>query len=118
VTVRFVYFDGAEARHYEVLLEEFNERYPHITVELEAGELPAANSSDWDVILAPEWRIAQMWREETIASLNPFVEQDMSFNLADYHPGVVELFTSDDVMWAVPAGMDVGRFLRACAGIA
>ena len=41
-----------------------------------------------------------------ILSLDPFVEQDRSFDLSDFYPGGVELLTIENRMWAVPSGVD------------
>jgi multiple sugar transport system substrate-binding protein len=42
-----------------------------------------------------------------IVNLDPFVENDESFDLNDFYPGAMQLFTDNGKIWAIPAGMDV-----------
>lgn len=113
VTIRFAYLeDLIDKDYYEPLVEAFNERYPHITVELTARtweryyESPAA-AADADVFIAADWTMHMLRSHGYIVNLSPSIQQDESFDLSDFYPGVVDRFTIDDELWAVPAGVDM-----------
>jgi len=104
VTVEFVYDEEiVDVDYYERLVEIFHERYPHITINLR----PSAWDGDWDVVADSEDWIVRMKRGGRIRSLDSFIEQDESFDLADFYPAAVELFMIDDELWAMPSGTDV-----------
>ncbi len=43
--------------------------------------------------------------EAAILSLSPFVQQDASFNHADFYPGTLEICSREGNLWAIPAGL-------------
>lgn len=102
--IKFVYpSDNIEKGYYEPFVQMFNERYPNVTVEL----CPDRWDDDYDVFVDPEWWILQLRRQEGIRSVETFFEIDTSFDLSDFYPSIVELFTTDGTTWAVPAGVDL-----------
>jgi hypothetical protein len=38
--------------------------------------------------------------------LDPFIEQDESFDLSDFYPATLETFTIEGKTWAIPYGVD------------
>jgi len=111
VTITFAHlaFDTA---HYERLAQDFNESHPYITVELRAkqprewmrsGDLSV---DDVDVFVAQDSALAWLLEQESILNLDPFIEQDGSFELPDFYPRMVENLTNGGKTWAVPAGID------------
>jgi multiple sugar transport system substrate-binding protein len=103
VTIKFSYIDDSVAPgYYETLAQEFSERHPHIAVDLRPE-----GWDDWDAAADPEYWTLRLHGMESILSLDPFIEQDGSFDLSDFYPNVVEQFTIDGQLWAIPYGVDL-----------
>ena len=100
VTIKFAYFGPAE--YYEPVIQEFNASYPDITVELDAS-----GEDNADVFIISPFDLYELLEQGTSLSLDPFIEQDASFDLADFYPGAVGLYTSAGRLWAVPAGVNM-----------
>jgi len=98
VTIRFVHF-GVDPDYYQSLAQEFNASHPYITVEL------LDDADDADVFINSPFALSGL-RDEVL-SLDPFIEQDESFDRSDFYPGTVELFTREGETWAVPASVNV-----------
>lgn len=103
VTIVSAHF-GSDADYYETLVQEFNESYPYITVKLVG---PDADADAVDVFVNSPFALSYLQEQGSILSVRPFIEQDASFDLSDFYPGTVELFTSEGEMWAVPGGVNV-----------
>jgi len=111
VTIAFTHatFD---TDYYEPLVQEFNKRTPHITVELyprEPGEwMRSGNLSvdDADVFVTMDSGLNWLQEQGVILGLDPFLEQDESFDLSDFYPGMVEHLTNEGKTWAIPAGLE------------
>ncbi len=110
VTIRFAcpVYDRA---YYEPLIQEFSKSYPQTTVELvtvPANMWPrrVGDLEDVDVFLAPDSLLTELVAAGNVLSLEPFIEQDKSFDAADYYPGVLENLSGQGQLWAVPAGLD------------
>lgn len=88
--------------YYEALVEEFGKEYPHITVESVPPE-----TDDADVFVSSPFALEELRTEDSIVSLDLFIEQDPSFDLADFYPGTVGLFTTEGKTWAIPSGVVV-----------
>lgn len=97
VTITFGY-DGSE-EYYQALVEAFNETYPYITVELDIDddEVPP------DVLTISPFDLSDLLEENAILAVDPFVEQDESFDLTDFYPGTVELCSREGRLWAIPS---------------
>jgi multiple sugar transport system substrate-binding protein len=101
---------GSDAEYYEALVQEFNERYPHITVEVRprrSFQPFQQTNPDADVFVGSSFNLNELREEGDVLSLEPFIEQDVAFDLSDFYPGTVEAFTSEGRVWAIPAGMDM-----------
>ena len=101
VTIVFAH-PGLDAEYYEALVQEFSESYPYITVELVGSD-----TGDPDVFVDSQFALSELREQDNVLSLDPFIEQDASFDLSDFYPGTVGLFTSEGEVWAIPAGVDV-----------
>jgi len=106
VTIVFAH-SGSDAEYYEALVQEFNERYPHITVEIRPRRSFQQTNPDADVFVSSSFTLSELREEGDVLSLDPFIEQDASFDLSDFYPGTVEAFTSEGETWAIPAGTDM-----------
>jgi multiple sugar transport system substrate-binding protein len=101
VTIVFAH-PGLDAEYYETLVQEFSKSYPYITVELVSSA-----TGDADVFVDSQFALSELREQDNVLSLDPFIEQDASFDLSDFYPGTVRLFTSGGETWAIPAGVDV-----------
>jgi multiple sugar transport system substrate-binding protein len=101
VTIVFAHPD-LDTEYYEALVQEFSESYPYITVEL-----VSSGTGDADVFVDSQFAPSELREQDNVLSLDPFIEQDASFDLSDFYPGTVGLFTSEGEVWAIPAGVDV-----------
>jgi ABC-type glycerol-3-phosphate transport system substrate-binding protein len=107
VTILFAH-SGSDAE-YEALVQGFHERHPHITVELRTRRsFPFQQGNpDADVFVSSSFALSELRERGDVLSLDPFIEQDASFDLSDFYPGTVEAFTSEGRVWAIPAGVDM-----------
>ena len=109
VTITFVhmYF---EEDPYERLVEKFSESHPHIIVELSPrfwpGPRAGLNTRDVDVLTVMEGELIGLQARGEILSLDPFIDRDESFDPSDLYVSAAALFTIENQMWAVPAGVD------------
>jgi len=106
VTIVFAH-SGSDADYYEALVQEFNERYPHLTVEIRPRRPFQQTNPDVDVFVSSSFALSEPREQDDVLSLDPFIEQDASFDLSDFYPGTVEAFTSEGRVWAIPAGVDM-----------
>jgi multiple sugar transport system substrate-binding protein len=101
VTIVFAHPD-LDAEYYEALVQEFSESHSYITVEP-----VSSGTDDADVFVDSQFAPSELRERDNVLSLDPFIEQDASFDLSDFYPGTVGLFTSEGEVWAIPAGVDV-----------
>jgi len=110
VTISFAHPRPDEA-FYQELVRQFNERYPHITIELHPTRWDSMGGTsdvrDVDVFVNSEFALGSLREEGAILDLTPFVEQDAGFSLDDLHPGTVGLFTREGKLWAIPSSADM-----------
>lgn len=109
VTIAFAH-PNVDEEHYEPLVQEFNRTHLDVTVELHPmvwDQLNDLSAEDADVFVAGASALDVLQEQGGILSLDPFIEQDKSFDLADFYPGALELLTSEGKTWAIPAGVDV-----------
>ena len=109
VTIVFAH-SGSDAEYYEALAQGFHERYPHLTVEMRprrSFQQFQQTNPDADVFVSSSFALSELREEGDVLSLDPFIEQDASFDLSDFYPGTVEAFTSEGRVWAIPAGVDM-----------
>ncbi|MBN1994856.1 MAG: sugar ABC transporter substrate-binding protein [Anaerolineae bacterium] len=110
VTITFVY-PAVDEGYYEPLVQQFNQSYPHLTVELKRvpfDRLDDLAPDEADIFLVYDYLVYQMKQEGDILDLSPFIEQDDVFDQADFYPGTVEMLSSEGKQWSIPAGVDVG----------
>ncbi len=106
VTITFAYPDAEEA-YYETLIAEFNEIYPHITIE----DVPDYSfNEDVDAFFVSPFGLSNLLEQEALLNLAPLIQQDDSFDLDGFYPATLELFTRDDQLWAIPSDVTVRVF--------
>jgi multiple sugar transport system substrate-binding protein len=109
VTIAFAHPD-VDTDYYEPLVRAFNESTPHITVEPQprpADQVGNLDVDDTDVFAVGVFTLIGLQQQGEVLSLDPFIEQDASLDLADFYPGMVGIVSSEGKTWAVPAGVDI-----------
>ena len=89
-----------DQQYFENALTGFNERYPHITVKL------STTASTADCFVDESYDIVGLVDNERIVNLNPFLDQNEDFDKSDFVPGILDIFTTENKLWAVPAGFN------------
>lgn len=105
-TISFVHQEY-EAEYYEPLVEEFMQAHPEITVELTTAygnDIDAYSQAD--VVHVDIFTYIQFQPQGAFLDLTPLVEQEAEFGFSDYYPGTIDLFSSNDKLWAIPSGID------------
>ena len=108
VTISFAYSSG-DQEYYQKQVRAFSERSPNITVELRSGgggRFGWSRPEGADVFVSSQFALDTLREEDGILSITPFIEMDESFNLSDYYPSIVEIYTTGGELWAVPSGAD------------
>jgi multiple sugar transport system substrate-binding protein len=109
ITIVFVHPE-VDTEVYQTLAGEFAETHPSITVELRAstGTMWSALSiGETDVFVAAPYVLLQLLQQDQVLDLDPFIEQDRSFQASDFYPGTMDLLTFEGKTLAIPAGVDV-----------
>ncbi|MBN1579739.1 MAG: sugar ABC transporter substrate-binding protein [Anaerolineae bacterium] len=103
-------FPDWDTEHYRRMLQEFNELYPYITIELQPKKgdiLGGIGAGNADAFVSSQF--AQIWLKDqgNVLNLTPLVEQDNTFNASDFYPGAIDLYTSEGSIWGIPVGVDL-----------
>ena len=109
-SIRFACFNYDRA-YYEPLVQEFSAAHPQITVELvplpdDAWRRQLSLLEGVDTFVASSTLLGDLLEDGRILNLDPFIEQDETFDAADFYPGVLENLSAEGKTWAVPAGLD------------
>jgi multiple sugar transport system substrate-binding protein len=109
VTIAFAHPEVDSGR-YEELVETFNTQHPYITVELlprDWNMLDNLGAGDVDVFVTEPFALLALQADGQVLNLDPFIERDEAFNLADFYGGTIDLLQIEGRLWAVPGGVDV-----------
>jgi multiple sugar transport system substrate-binding protein len=106
-TITFIH-PSFDAEFYQALANEFTATYPQITVKLVSVRRwnYEVDPETVDVFIATPYHVMGLQEQGDILNLSPIIEHDLSFSASDFHPGVLEAFSNEDGVWAVPAGVD------------
>jgi ABC-type glycerol-3-phosphate transport system substrate-binding protein len=99
VTLRYACTDPQNTR-YPRLIEEFREKYPHITIEVNQSYETA------DVMMAPILYVTDAIENEYVIALDAYMEGDSLFAADAFMPGTLEMLRSEGRLWGLPAGVD------------
>ena len=108
-TISFA-FPEDDAAHYEALLAKFAESDPQITVELRPRtwqQLSSPEAEISDVYWVSQDLAARLSEQNQIVDLGPLIEQDDTFDLSGFYPGMVDALSTAGQTWAIPTGADV-----------
>lgn len=109
VTISFA-FPIWNGEYYQRMLAKFTEVYPYITVNLQPRRgdfLSGVGPGDADAFVSSQF--AQNWLKEqgNILDLTPLTELDDRFDLQDFYPGTLDLYSDRGRIWGIPAGVDL-----------
>ncbi len=94
--------------YYEDWALQFHDRYPHITVELEAiSGSNYSRISSKDAFVVTQFELGQYLQNRAIIDLSVFIEQDDELNAGDFYAPAVEVFNDQGRQWALPFGVDM-----------
>ncbi len=107
-TITFAYLEQ-DTPYYQELARTFSLDHPSIAINLlprPAGRLGELSFNDVDVMAGSLW-LGRLIEEDDILSLSPWIEGNPGFALDDYYPGLLDLYTREGKLWAVPTGADL-----------
>lgn len=107
VTIQFLYGGGSEA-YLEELVQQFNKKFPHITVEI-VGFRPGPGGgafAESDVLALPQFQFSFMREQGMLRDLNALIAEDEKFDLSDFYASTVNAFSTEGQRWAIPIGAD------------
>ena len=107
LTITFAFPESPDRERYQRLADEFQELYPHITLDLKSSammELPRDPQNSIDAFV---W-----WPDPSLTEVNPVVEKidaqfAATFKNDDFYPPALEMFRWHGAAWAVPAELDM-----------
>jgi ABC-type glycerol-3-phosphate transport system substrate-binding protein len=109
VTIAFAH-PNYDTDYYRQLVAEFNQEYPHITIDLEPkgwDMLGGLGVGDADVFVNSQFSLSWLYEQGNVLNLSPFIEQDESLDLDEYYEGTVNLYSQEGKVWGIPAGVDI-----------
>lgn len=93
---------------YERWAEEFQSRYPYITVELTSASASTGEASTtYDVFVASQFELSSYVEKQAVVDLTSYIDQDEQINLEDFYSSALEVFRSRGRQWALPSGIDM-----------
>lgn len=106
VTITFAYPERDTA-YYQNLVQTFQEQNSYITVELVKTTRSFAQTMQNDVFIADQLTLPQLLQQNNILNVTPFIEQDEDFNVADFYPGTLDVFSYEGKRWGVPSELNM-----------
>jgi multiple sugar transport system substrate-binding protein len=109
VTLRFAYPLDQQREPYERLAAEFRDIHPDITVEvihIADMDYAASQESGVDVFETSQFDLPTLVERGAILDLDPILQEDPYGIAADLYPNVLNAFTWQGQIWAVPADID------------
>ncbi len=95
--------------HIEAAIEAFNDQYPQVTVHLRAAsaeDLAWKYDADDADVRAVFTAIVDGERERgDLLALDPFIEADEPFDVAEFYSAALDAFAIDGRTWAIPYGV-------------
>jgi multiple sugar transport system substrate-binding protein len=109
VSITFAYPDWYGG-HFEALMDEFNDGYPHITVELYSVPSSIYVQQFWagdaDAFVSGTWfnNLKMMLEQDLIMDLAPLIRADAAFNPDNFYSGENAFLLEEGRIWGVPYG--------------
>ncbi len=107
VTIRFLSGGGNDA-YMTGLLQAFNKKYPHITVEIVTWQMGPRGGAmaESDVLAVSQYQYDFMLEQDLLRDLNSLIAEDEKFDLNDFYPSTVNAFSTEGQRWAIPIGVE------------
>ena len=113
VVIKFA-FPAYLASYYDELIETFNQEHPHITVERKTARsaetwryLFRENQVDVFWFSSDDDLFKELYAERQILSLTPLIQESDSYALQDFYPSLLEPYSLEGNVWALPAGVNL-----------
>ena len=111
-TIKVAYWGGPEEiAIIQDLVAEWQKDHPDVRVRLEHTPFSAyvsrlltrmAGNVAPDIMAVEVNMFPSMWAKGAFQSLQPFIDRDATFNLEEFFPEVIERFSIDDNVYAIP----------------
>ena len=95
----------------EVMVPLFNDSHPDVEVQFERSEgqgyweklaAAVAAGSAWDAFRGDQNRALGWGPKSVVMDVKPFLDADTTYKLADYLPGIVEMYAVEGKVYGVP----------------
>jgi multiple sugar transport system substrate-binding protein len=107
-------FPAESADYYNDLIEQFNNEHPAVTIERKT----ARSRDTWEYLFIEQQvdvfafstfdsLFTQLYEEERLLNLSPLIRQSDSTSLDDFYPSVLQPFSIDGSVWAIPSTVDL-----------
>ena len=107
VTISFVHPEDRTGS-YTLWAQQFQERYPHVTVELVSRSgLSGGQVLSYDGFVASQFEMAGYVQQQAIVDLSAFLDETEDLDTADFYPLAFQAFASQGRQWALPFGIDM-----------
>lgn len=107
VTISFVHPEDPTGA-YERRAQEFQDAYPHVTVELVSRDgVRGSDLPDHDAFVVSQFEVSQYVAQNAVLDLTSFIEQDEELNAGDFYPAALSVFNAQGRQWALPFGIDM-----------
>lgn len=107
VTLSFVHPEDPSGA-FERWAEEFQEEYPHITIELLGRDAVSGSQlPTHDAFIATQFEVAEYLENQQVIDLTTFIEQDETINISDFYPATLNVFSVQGRQWALPFSIDM-----------
>ena len=94
---------------YERLAAQFRDSHPNITIDVQnIGDINyiAGQGSNIDVFEADQFQLVSLVERDAVLNLDPILQEDAHGIADDFYPHILEAFTWQGQIWAVPADID------------
>lgn len=108
-------FPAYMADYYDELITQFNEQSRQITVVRKTARsdetwryLFREKQVDAFVFSSDEELFQDLFQDDKVLNLTPLLQEDDAFDLKDFYPGLLEPYSIEGNLWAIPAGVNLG----------
>jgi ABC-type glycerol-3-phosphate transport system substrate-binding protein len=108
ITITFA-FPSYDLAYYQRLLPAFKKQAANITVELHPIQSAPGQIDFKRDVFVFNWEVSANAQDQVVKAAKPLdmlLEQDRSFNVADFYPNTLDAFKQNGKLYAIPAGLD------------
>jgi multiple sugar transport system substrate-binding protein len=110
ITLRFAFPLEEKGEAYKRLADEFHDAHPDITVEVQNAQgidFIAGQGTNIDVFEADQFHLVSLVERGEVLNLDPILQEDPNGLIDDFYPRILNAFTWQGQIWAVPADIDL-----------